>query len=89
MKTALVLLFGLSWLCISFIKVDTHSPTPYILPDLGEIGELNIPPDNPMTEEGVALGRLLFYEKLLSSDGSYSCGSCHHQKNSFTDGLYS
>jgi cytochrome c peroxidase len=58
-----------------------------VLPDVGEIGALNIPPDNPMTEEGVALGRLLFYEKLLSADGSYSCGSCHKQEYAFTDGL--
>lgn len=44
-----------------------------------------VPLDNPITEEGVALGRKLFYEKMLSSDLSISCGSCHIQKFGFTD----
>ncbi|MBI1192256.1 MAG: hypothetical protein GC205_03645 [Bacteroidetes bacterium] len=87
MKSILVSLLGFSWLCIAFTGFNSHSPTPYILPEIGEIGELNIPLDNPMTEEGVALGRLLFYEELLSSDGSFSCGSCHKQELAFTDGL--
>lgn len=44
-----------------------------------------IPPDNPMTEEGAALGRMLFYDPILSSDSTMSCFSCHLQENSFTD----
>jgi cytochrome c peroxidase len=46
-----------------------------------------IPADNPLTNEGVALGRRLFYEKALSSTGTMSCGSCHQQSKAFTDGL--
>ena len=45
-----------------------------------------VPADNPMTVEGVELGRMLFYEKRLSADNSISCGSCHQQKFAFTDG---
>ncbi|GAB3841520.1 cytochrome c peroxidase [Hymenobacter jeollabukensis] len=45
-----------------------------------------MPADNPLTEEGVALGRMLFYEKKLSGDGTISCGSCHQQSKAFTDG---
>ncbi|MEP0711362.1 cytochrome c peroxidase [Algoriphagus sp.] len=45
-----------------------------------------MPADNPLTEEGVQLGRMLFYEKKLSADGSISCGSCHQQQNAFSDG---
>jgi len=45
-----------------------------------------LPADNPLTNEGVALGRQLFYEKQLSRDGSMSCGSCHQQSKAFTDG---
>lgn len=41
--------------------------------------------DNPLTEQGVKLGRMLFYEKALSQDNSISCASCHHQENAFTD----
>ena len=41
--------------------------------------------DNPLTEQGVALGRLLFYENLLSKDNSIACASCHVQANGFSD----
>ncbi|MGI4872579.1 MAG: cytochrome-c peroxidase [Janthinobacterium lividum] len=44
-------------------------------------------PDNPLTVEGVALGRMLFYEKALSSTGTMACASCHQQSKAFTDGL--
>ncbi len=49
-------------------------------------GRFEIPDNNPMTTEGVALGRALFYEKRLSSNGLLSCESCHQQKHAFTDG---
>ncbi len=42
--------------------------------------------DNPLTEEGVELGRMLFYEKRLSGDNRISCSSCHQQDKAFTDG---
>lgn len=45
-----------------------------------------IPDDNPITKEGVYLGRLLFYEKALSANNNISCESCHQQKLAFTDG---
>ncbi len=45
-----------------------------------------VPPDNPMSEAKVRLGRWLFYEKRLSRDGSLSCASCHQQARAFTDG---
>lgn len=44
-----------------------------------------IPADNPMTVEGVELGRHLFYDKRLSKDLSMSCGSCHGQRAAFGD----
>ena len=34
-------------------------------------------PDNPITPEKVALGRMLYYETRLSRDGRHSCNSCH------------
>ncbi|WP_200979638.1 cytochrome-c peroxidase [Echinicola sp. 20G] len=49
--------------------------------------DIPMPADNPLTEKGVELGRMLFYEKQLSSDGTLSCGSCHQQSKAFTDGL--
>ncbi len=38
---------------------------------------------NPLTEEGIALGRKLFYDGRLSKDGNFSCGSCHQQFGAF------
>jgi cytochrome c peroxidase len=35
--------------------------------------------------EGVALGRLLFYDPILSGDSTQSCGSCHLQDRAFGD----
>jgi len=49
------------------------------------VGALPQPPGNIATVEGVALGRKLFYEKMLSSDNSMSCASCHKQANGFDD----
>ena len=45
-----------------------------------------VPPDNPMSEAKVALGRRLFYDSRLSVTGRYSCSSCHDPARSFTDG---
>jgi cytochrome c peroxidase len=39
---------------------------------------------NPITKEGFELGRKLFYDGILSADGSTSCGSCHASANAFT-----
>jgi cytochrome c peroxidase len=63
------------------------APTPYTLVVPAGFPTPVIPADNPLTNEGVALGRMLFYETKLSSNGTMSCGSCHQQNKAFTDGL--
>jgi len=45
------------------------------------------PDDNPMTEEKFQLGRHLFYDARLSTNGTVSCSSCHHQDKAFSDGV--
>jgi len=66
-----------------------YNPTPYVypqtLPDYVPPVQLYIPADNPETVEGVALGRFLFYDSILSSDYHHACASCHHQEDAFTD----
>lgn len=47
----------------------------------------NTPIDNPTTDAGATLGRVLFYDKKLSANGSVSCASCHHQSRGFSDSL--
>ncbi|GAB3655878.1 cytochrome c peroxidase [Hymenobacter agri] len=62
-------------------------PTPYTLTVPAKFPALPAAPaDNPLTVEGVALGRQLFYETALSVDNSISCASCHRQEKAFTDG---
>lgn len=39
---------------------------------------------NPVTKNGVELGRKLFYEGRLSRNNTISCGFCHIQENAFT-----
>lgn len=40
---------------------------------------------NPVTDKGATLGRVLFYDKNLSSNNTISCASCHQQANAFSD----
>ncbi len=40
---------------------------------------------NPITDKGATLGRVLFYDKNLSSNNTISCASCHQQNNAFSD----
>lgn len=59
--------------------------TPYELDIPSHFPEMPIPSDNPMTVEGVALGKKLFYDVRLSLDNTISCGSCHQADNGFSD----
>ena len=45
-----------------------------------------IPPENPTTVEGAALGRRLFFDPILSSDDQVSCATCHDPAFAFSGG---
>lgn len=66
-------------------------PTPYTLQLPGWVHDSLYPPhlpgNNPLTVEGVELGRRLFHEKALSDNHTMSCASCHLQANAFSDPL--
>lgn len=64
----------------------SYDPTPYLLDIPSHFPQMAIPADNPMTEEGVELGRHLFFDPILSVDSTVSCSSCHDPALSFTDG---
>jgi cytochrome c peroxidase len=49
--------------------------------------ELPAPPDNPTTPERVALGRLLFWDPILSGQKDVACATCHHPDFGYSDGL--
>jgi cytochrome c peroxidase len=60
-------------------------PTPYVFSYPSYFPTLQQPGDNVATEEGVALGRKLFFDEILSLDYTQSCGSCHFPSHSFSD----
>lgn len=66
-------------------EILIYSPTPYNLVIPAGLPPMPIPIDNPLTVEGVELGRRLFYEELLSGNNTMSCATCHHPSMSFTD----
>ena len=73
-------------LCLSCRKDKvSYVATPYELDIPSHFPQMVIPEDNPMTVEGVELGRKLFYEELLSGDNSMSCASCHSPNAAFSD----
>ena len=47
---------------------------------------MNQPDSNPTTAERVALGRLLFFDPIVSGDNTQSCATCHHPDLGFSDG---
>jgi len=63
----------------------TIGPTPYTLEIPAHFPNMSIPEDNPMTVEGIELGRRLFYDAQLSLDNTIACASCHTQETAFSD----
>lgn len=61
------------WVSLQAIEVPLGLPT------------LPFPEDNPYTQEKADLGRLLYFDKRLSSDGTVSCATCHELQAAFTD----
>ena len=45
------------------------------------------PPDNPTTPEKVALGRLLFWDPILSGNRDVACATCHHPDTGYSDAV--
>ena len=90
-KVALLMLFGSLMVfaaCRKDVNPDSRSGlTPYPLVIPAGLPAMVIPADNPMTVEGVALGRKLFYDPILSRGLKMSCASCHGQEFGFTDSL--
>jgi len=64
-----------------------YNPTPASLAIPSNFPPIVPAPDNPLTIDGIELGRRLFYDPILSVDSSMSCFSCHMQTFNFTDNL--
>jgi cytochrome c peroxidase len=97
MKNIKALFFITLMSFFSFCKMDEIGVNTYNLTDIPcaprnftvevPIGfpPVEAPADNPMTREGVELGRHLFYDVRLSKGEKMSCGSCHLPQNGFSD----
>ena len=65
---------------------DTTPPTtPYTLEIPAGFPPMDIPADNAMTVEGIALGQRLFFDPILSIDSTKACASCHALESAFSD----
>ena len=80
-KKTFIFFFVISF-CISFKNKKTSS---FSIPK--GFPEFSIPVDNPITEDKIKLGKMLFFDKMLSRDSSISCASCHNPEYAFTDQL--
>lgn len=64
-------------------------PTPEPAAKLPEVPlglpEVPVPKDNSMTPEKVELGKMLYFDKRLSKDGTVSCATCHDPQTAWTE----
>jgi len=59
--------------------------TPYQLTISQFAPQPDLPHDNPLTGEGVALGSKLFFDRRLSADNRLSCAACHRPNDALSD----
>ena len=59
--------------------------TPYIIEIPDGFPNMNIPSNNPMSVEGIALGEKLFKDPILSANNTQACIDCHRANSAFSD----
>jgi cytochrome c peroxidase len=72
---------------LSACDSENKKPKAYQWPILIGFPKPQVPEYNPMSDEKVALGRALFFDKNLSANQQQSCESCHKQKFAFSEEL--
>jgi len=77
---------------VNIDNTTVYKPTPYKIQAPWYFPtQMNIPADNPLTVEGIALGRMLFYDRRMSGrqavDSQMCCATCHLQEHAFECGL--
>jgi cytochrome c peroxidase len=85
-KTGLILLVFLNFIsCSDEVMEPLEKDEVYNLSFPSYFPEMTFDTSgNPVTKNGVELGRKLFYEGRLSRNNTISCGFCHIQENAFT-----
>lgn len=69
-------------ICFAFSTVKDR---PYPFPVIPQFPEMPVNKGNPVTVNGVELGRRLFYDPVFSADSTVSCASCHVQQYAFSN----
>ncbi|NNE09907.1 MAG: c-type cytochrome [Gemmatimonadetes bacterium] len=64
---------------------DTFPPRDTITITIEGLPPMNAAPGNPLTLQGIALGKRLFFDPLLSLDSTLSCAGCHKPEFAFGD----
>lgn len=64
-----------------------YAPLPYEISIPYGFPAMNLPEDNPLTVEGIALGRRLYYDYALDKNKSRACATCHVQQAAFASPL--
>lgn len=67
------------------LPATTYNYASVTLPPHLAVIRTNIPADNPITDHGATLGRVLFYDRRLSANDTTACASCHLQEYAFSD----
>jgi len=75
--------------CATTLGCSTSAPgdTPELPWPRQAFPEAVVPSDNPSTAAKIELGRMLFYDPVLSSDGEVACATCHSELWGLSDGL--
>jgi cytochrome c peroxidase len=86
MDIRIVLLFvgAFASACSSGDEVRASSPYTFRQPEHFPAATYTFD-NNPVTKEGFELGRMLFYDPILSVDSTVSCSTCHKQATGFAD----
>ncbi len=81
------ILYHICFLILFFCSCEKNieNESPFVLNLQNGFPNPEIPSDNQLTWDRIALGKKLFYDPILSIDRSVSCGSCHKQQNAFAD----
>jgi len=80
-----------NFLLLLFLFLYSCSPEPIDLEIENRFGRLPdtplYPQDNPYTSQKVELGKMLFWDPILSGDKDVACVTCHHPKNGYAENL--
>ncbi len=79
-----IILLGLGWVFLS-ATIDLDNLFNYANQDIPDYISHDNTEDNPINDRTATLGRVLFYDKSLSSNGTIACASCHLQERAFSD----